>query len=63
MPKAGQEAMMRKILSGFLGLVLGAAIGKLVGGPLTVVVLAGLGGLAAYYVGSRFEPVTSGRKP
>jgi hypothetical protein len=55
--------MMRKILCGFLGLVLGGAVGSLVGGPLVIVVVAGLGGLAAYYVGSRFEPVTAGRKP
>jgi hypothetical protein len=59
----GQEAMMRKILCGFLGVVLGGAVGGVVGGPLMVVVAAGLGGLAAYYIGSRFEPVTTGRKP
>jgi hypothetical protein len=59
----GQEAMMRKILCGFLGLVLGGAVGSIVGGPLVIVVIAGLGGLAAYYVGSRFEPVTAGRRP
>jgi hypothetical protein len=55
--------MMRKTLCGFLGLVLGGAIGSVVGGPLMVVLVAGLGGLAAYYVGSRFEPVTARRKP
>jgi outer membrane lipoprotein SlyB len=62
-PATGQEDMMRKIIFGFLGLVLGGAVGSVVGGPLMVVVAAGLGALAAYYVGSRFEPVTAGRNP
>lgn len=53
---------MRKSVGGVVGLLVGGAIGTVVGGPLLVVVAAGFGGLAGYWVGSRLEPPRSTRE-
>lgn len=53
---------MEKSIGGILGLVTGAVIGNVFGGPVVVVVVAGLGGLLGYYLGSLFKPAAGERR-